>query len=164
MWPGQPPSGCLRCSPTAQEGFEGVVPERRPFPPFASESHLSSYDFGTCYHPPEIQHSDATFEITPLELAAWLERDDRPFLLDVREANEWEIGHLPGALRISVNELAGRLNELDSAREMVVYCRSGVRSGRAVDLLKQSGFRRVKNLVGGILRWSDDVDPRIPKY
>ena len=107
---------------------------------------------------------DAHYEITPRETAAWLERDDRPFLLDVREANEWDIGHLPGAVRISVNELPARLGELDTAREMVVYCRSGVRSGRAVDLLRQAGFRKVKNMVGGILRWSDDVDPRIPKY
>ena len=107
---------------------------------------------------------DARYEITPREVAAWLEREDRPFLLDVREANEWEIGHLPGAVRISVNELPARLNELDTAREMVVYCRSGARSGRAVDLLRQAGFRKVKNMVGGILRWSDEVDPSIPKY
>jgi adenylyltransferase/sulfurtransferase len=107
---------------------------------------------------------DARYEITPVEVAAWIERDDRPFLLDVREANEWEIGHLPGATRISVNELPARLNELDSAVEMVVYCRSGARSGRAVDLLRQAGFRKVKNMVGGILRWSDEVDVTIPKY
>lgn len=107
---------------------------------------------------------DARYEITPLEVAAWIERPDRPFLLDVREANEWEIGHLPGATRISVNELPSRLNELDSAVEMVIYCRSGARSGRAVDLLRQAGFRKVKNMVGGILRWSDDVDASIPKY
>jgi len=56
------------------------------------------------------------------------------------------------------------MNELNSAVEMVVYCRSGVRSGRAVDMLKQAGFRRLKNMVGGILRWSDDVDPSIPRY
>jgi len=74
---------------------------------------------------------DARYEITPVEVAAWIERDDRPFLLDVREANEWEIGHLPGATRISVNELPARLNELDSAVEMVVYCRSGARGGFA---------------------------------
>jgi adenylyltransferase/sulfurtransferase len=107
---------------------------------------------------------DAAFEITPLEVAAWLERPDKPFLLDVREANEWEIGRLPGATRISVNELPSRLNELDSAVEMVVYCRSGARSGRAVDLLRQAGFRKLKNMVGGLLRWSDEVDPSIPKY
>ena len=108
--------------------------------------------------------ADNAYEITPIEVAAWLRRDDAPFLLDVREPNEWEIGHLPGATRISVNELQNRLNELDTAREMVVYCRSGVRSGRAVDMLRGAGFRKVKNMTGGILRWSDEVDPSIPKY
>ena len=103
-------------------------------------------------------------EITPSEVNTWLHGDDPPFLLDVREPNEWEIGHLPDATRISVNELQGRLNELDTAREMVVYCRSGARSGRAVDMLRAAGFRKVKNMTGGILRWSDDVDASIPKY
>ena len=105
-----------------------------------------------------------SYEISPAEVSGWLQRDDPPFLLDVREPNEWEIGHLSGATRISVNELQGRLNELDTAREMVVYCRSGARSGRAVDMLRAAGFRKVKNMTGGILRWSDDVDSSIPKY
>jgi sulfur-carrier protein adenylyltransferase/sulfurtransferase len=113
---------------------------------------------------PEPAQADQSYEITPIEVAAWLRRDERPFLLDVREPNEWDIGHLPGAVRISVNELQGRMNELDTAREMVVYCRSGVRSGRAVDMLRTAGFRKVKNMTGGILRWSDEVDPSIPKY
>ncbi|HNP88926.1 MAG TPA: rhodanese-like domain-containing protein, partial [Kouleothrix sp.] len=113
---------------------------------------------------PEPVQTDLAGEITPTETAAWLQRDDAPFLLDVREANEWEIGYIPGAVRISVNELQSRLNELDTAREMVVYCRSGVRSARAVNMLKQAGFRKVKNMTGGILRWSDDVDPSLPKY
>lgn len=103
-------------------------------------------------------------EITPGEVAAWLEHPDKPFLLDVREANEWDIGHLPDATRISVNELAQRLHELDPERETVVYCRSGGRSARAMEMLQLAGFRKVKNMVGGILRWSDDVDPSIPKY
>jgi len=103
-------------------------------------------------------------EITPAEVNTWLHSDAPPFLLDVREPNEWEIGHLPGATRISVNELQGRMNELDTAREMVVYCRSGARSGRAVDMLRAAGFRKVTNMTGGILRWSDEVDPSIPKY
>jgi adenylyltransferase/sulfurtransferase len=112
---------------------------------------------------PEPARADS-YEITPIEVADWLKREDAPFLLDVREPNEWDIGHLPGATRISVNELQGRMNELDTAREMVVYCRSGARSGRAVDMLRAAGFRKVKNLTGGILRWSDEVDPSIPKY
>jgi sulfur-carrier protein adenylyltransferase/sulfurtransferase len=112
---------------------------------------------------PEPVRADS-YEITPIEVADWLKRDDAPFLLDVREPNEWQIGHLPGATRISVNELQGRMNELDTAREMVVYCRSGARSGRAVDMLRAAGFRKVKNMTGGILRWSDEVDSSIPKY
>ncbi|MCS6840014.1 MAG: molybdopterin-synthase adenylyltransferase MoeB [Roseiflexaceae bacterium] len=117
-----------------------------------------------CGISPEEAHRDSTIEITPIEVAEWLQSDHPPFLLDVREANEWEICHLPGAVRISINELAERMNELDSAVEMVVYCRSGVRSARAVDLLRQAGFRKVKNMAGGILRWSDEVDPSVPKY
>ncbi len=105
-----------------------------------------------------------SYEITPVEVNTWLHSDDPPLLLDVRDPNEWEIGHLPDAIRISVNELQGRMNELDTAREMVVYCRSGMRSGRAVDMLRAAGFRKVKNMTGGILRWSDDVDASIPKY
>lgn len=103
-------------------------------------------------------------EMTPLDVAAWLEKPNKPLLLDVREANEWEIGHLPGATRISVNELPERLNELDSAVEMVVYCRSGVRSAKAIGILKQAGFRKLTNMAGGILRWSEEVDPSIPQY
>ncbi|MBC8163845.1 MAG: molybdopterin-synthase adenylyltransferase MoeB [Roseiflexaceae bacterium] len=103
-------------------------------------------------------------EMAPREVAEWLERPDKPLLLDVREANEWEIGHLPGATRISVNELPERLSELDSAIEMVVYCRSGVRSAKAIGILKQAGFRKLTNMAGGILRWSDEVDPSIPQY
>ena len=104
-------------------------------------------------------------EITPRELAEWLERPDRPFLLDVRNPYEVAIASIPGTDKlIPLDQLPERINELDSAREMVVYCRSGVRSGRAVELLKTAGFRKVKNLVGGILRWADDVDPSLPKY
>jgi molybdopterin/thiamine biosynthesis adenylyltransferase/rhodanese-related sulfurtransferase len=117
-----------------------------------------------CGISPEEAHRDATIEMTPAEVADWLHSDNPPFLLDVREPNEWEICHIPGAVRISVNELAERMNELDSAVEMVVYCRSGVRSARAVELLRQAGFRKVKNMAGGILRWSDEVDPSVPKY
>jgi adenylyltransferase/sulfurtransferase len=105
------------------------------------------------------------FEITPRELAEWLERPDRPFLLDVRNPYEVAIASIPGTDKlIPIDQLPERINELDSAREIVVYCRSGARSGRAVELLKSVGFRKVKNLVGGILRWADEVDPSVPKY
>ena len=117
-----------------------------------------------CGLTPQPESVSTAVEITPREVAAWLQSDNPPFILDVREPNEWAIGHLPGAVRISINELPARLNELDPSREIVAYCRSGVRSGRAVELLRSAGFRKVKNMTGGILRWSDEVDPSIPKY
>jgi molybdopterin/thiamine biosynthesis adenylyltransferase/rhodanese-related sulfurtransferase len=114
---------------------------------------------------PEVQTLSNQYEITPSELASWLERPDRPYLLDVRNPYEVEIASIPGTSQvIPVDQLPERLSELDSAQELVVYCRSGARSGRAVELLKSAGFRRVKNLTGGILRWADDVDPSVAKY
>lgn len=114
---------------------------------------------------PEEQTLSNQFEITPRELAEWLERSDRPFLLDVRNPYEVAIASIPGTDKlIPIDQLPERINELDPSREMVVYCRSGARSGRAVELLKSVGFRKVKNLVGGILRWADEVDPSLPKY
>jgi molybdopterin/thiamine biosynthesis adenylyltransferase/rhodanese-related sulfurtransferase len=114
---------------------------------------------------PEVQSLSNQYEIAPAELAAWLERSDRPYLLDVRNPYEVEIASIPGTSQvIPVDQLPERLSELDSAQELVVYCRSGARSGRAVELLKSAGFRRVKNLAGGILRWADDVDPSVAKY
>ncbi|MCX7789421.1 MAG: molybdopterin-synthase adenylyltransferase MoeB [Chloroflexaceae bacterium] len=105
------------------------------------------------------------YVITPLELANWLQRDDRPFLLDVRNPYEVAIASIAGTDKlIPIDQLPERIHELDSAREIVVYCRSGVRSARAVELLKQAGFRKIKNLEGGVLRWSDEVDPTVAKY
>jgi sulfur-carrier protein adenylyltransferase/sulfurtransferase len=114
---------------------------------------------------PEVKVLSNQYEITPTELAAELRSDERPYLLDVRNPYEIEIATIGGTDKvIPVDQLAERLSELDSARDMVVYCRSGVRSGRAVELLKGTGFRKVRNLVGGVLRWSDDVDPSVAKY
>ncbi|PDW02793.1 molybdopterin-synthase adenylyltransferase MoeB [Candidatus Viridilinea mediisalina] len=114
---------------------------------------------------PEAPTLSNQYEITPSELAHELQQDQRPYLLDVRNPSEVEIATIPGTDKvIPVDQLAERLNELDSSHNMVVYCRSGARSGRAVELLKGAGFRKVRNLVGGILRWSDDVDATVAKY
>jgi len=114
---------------------------------------------------PEVNNLSNQYEITPSELAEWLQRDDRPYLLDVRNPYEVEIAAIPGTDKvIPVDQLPERLSELDSSREMVVYCRSGARSGSAVELLKSAGFRKVKNMVGGVLRWADDVDTSMAKY
>ena len=102
-------------------------------------------------------------EIAPRELKARLDRGDDLFILDVREPHEFQICNLGGHL-IPLGELSRRVNELDSSREIVAHCRSGKRSAEAVEFLGSAGFRKVLNLKGGILAWSDEVDASVPKY
>ncbi len=103
-------------------------------------------------------------EIEPLELKDLLDRRLPMLLLDVREPHEWQMCRIPGATLIPLGQLLSRTAELAAAEDIVVYCRSGVRSGRAVELLKGKGFPRVRNLRGGILAWADQVDPSMPRY
>jgi adenylyltransferase/sulfurtransferase len=103
-------------------------------------------------------------EVTPAELAERLRRRDDFDLVDVREAYELDIARIDGARLVPLATLTELLHTLDSARDIVVMCRSGARSAKAVRQLQAAGFRRVWNLAGGILRWSDDVDPSLPKY
>jgi sulfur-carrier protein adenylyltransferase/sulfurtransferase len=102
-------------------------------------------------------------EIAPRDLKSRLDRGDDLFILDVREPHEYQICNLKGTL-IPLGELPRRVHELDSSREIVAHCRSGKRSGEAVDFLRKAGFRKILNLKGGILAWSDEVDPSVPKY
>jgi adenylyltransferase/sulfurtransferase len=102
-------------------------------------------------------------EIQVEELKRRLDAGDDIFVLDVREPHEYQICNLGGYL-IPLGDLPKRVNELDSSREIVAHCRSGVRSGKAVDFLRQAGFKKVHNLAGGILAWADRVDPKMPKY
>jgi molybdopterin/thiamine biosynthesis adenylyltransferase/rhodanese-related sulfurtransferase/molybdopterin converting factor small subunit len=107
---------------------------------------------------------EPSWEITPRELEEKLRNGSKVVLLDVREPNEWEIAHMEGALLIPQGDLPARMNELNSADEIVVYCRGGTRSARAVSLLRSAGFRRLKNLRGGINAWAQEVDPSMPQY
>ncbi len=102
-------------------------------------------------------------DITPTELKARLDRGDDIYILDVREPHEYQICNIGGHL-IPLGELARRAAELDSSKEIVAHCRSGKRSAEAVDFLRKAGFRKISNLKGGILAWSDEVDPSVPKY
>jgi sulfur-carrier protein adenylyltransferase/sulfurtransferase len=102
-------------------------------------------------------------EITPRELKARLDRGDDLYILDVREPHEYQICNIHGNL-IPLGELSRRAHELDSSREIVAHCRSGKRSAEAVQFLQKAGFRKIWNLKGGILAWSDEVDPSVPKY
>ena len=110
--------------------------------------------------------SDEISEIDPTELVERLAAPQPPFLLDVREPYEWDISNLEqgGAVLIPLGELEDRLDELPSDRQIVVYCRSGQRSATAVHALIASGLTDVHNLRGGVLAWTDDVDPSLTKY
>jgi sulfur-carrier protein adenylyltransferase/sulfurtransferase len=114
-------------------------------------------------HQPQVEVG-ADFEITPIELKSKMDRGDKFVLVDVREPEEYAIARIPGSTLIPRATLPERLHELSTADDIVVHCKSGVRSGMAVEFLKQAGYRKVKNLVGGISRWSDEVDPSVPKY
>ncbi|MCH7766020.1 MAG: molybdopterin-synthase adenylyltransferase MoeB [Acidobacteria bacterium] len=102
-------------------------------------------------------------EMEPVELKRKLDAGEDVFILDVREPHEYQICHLNGHL-IPLGDLPKRVSELDSARTIVAHCRSGMRSAQAVEFLRTAGFRKVWNLKGGILAWSDTVDPSVPKY
>jgi adenylyltransferase/sulfurtransferase len=102
-------------------------------------------------------------EIQVEELKRRLDAGEDLFVLDVREPHEYQICHINGHL-IPLGDLPKRVHELDSSREIVAHCRSGVRSAKAVAFLQQAGFTKVHNLAGGILAWADRVDPRMPKY
>ena len=103
-------------------------------------------------------------ELTVKELKSKLDRKDNFVLLDVREVHEYQICNLPDAKLIPLGTLPQRLNELNPADEIVVHCRTGVRSGKACGILKEAGFKNVWNVKGGILAWSAEVDPSVPKY
>jgi sulfur-carrier protein adenylyltransferase/sulfurtransferase len=103
-------------------------------------------------------------EITVQELKGKLDRGDDVYVLDVREPNEYQICRIEGSTLIPLGELASRTAELDRNREMVVHCKMGGRSAKAVALLQERGFTRARNLKGGILEWIDRVDPSQSKY
>jgi molybdopterin/thiamine biosynthesis adenylyltransferase/rhodanese-related sulfurtransferase len=102
--------------------------------------------------------------ITATELKTRIDRQDKFVLIDVREPFEYEISRIPGSKLIPLGELPARLSELDSADDIVLHCKMGGRSAKALRILQEAGFRKLNNLQGGITAWSDDVDPSVPKY
>ncbi len=102
-------------------------------------------------------------QLTVKELKARRDAGDDVFLLDVREPYEYQIAQIGGTL-IPQNDVPNRLADIPRDREIVVQCRSGARSQRIAEFLKQSGYTQVANLAGGILAWSDEIDPKVQKY
>jgi len=108
--------------------------------------------------------SDNETDTTVTELKKKIDAKEDFFLLDVREPNEYQIGRIPGSTLIPLGEVPQRVNEIPRDKEIIVHCKMGGRSAKAATFLRQQGFTRVKNLKGGILDWSDKIDPSVPKY
>ena len=102
-------------------------------------------------------------QLTVKELKQRIDAGEEVFILDVREPFEYQIANIGGKL-IPQNDVPQRLAEIDRDREVIVQCKSGGRSQKIAEFLKQAGYPRVVNLAGGILAWSDQIDPKVPKY
>jgi adenylyltransferase/sulfurtransferase len=126
-------------------------------------THLIDYE-QFCGINPQTEQGETDRDITATRLKARLDAGDDLVLLDVREPNEWQITRIEGARLIPVNSVTARAGELSTADEIVLYCRSGVRSARALQALRELGFRKLWNLRGGILAWANEVDPSMPQY
>lgn len=164
---GEPLIGRLLLVDALAMSFRTVRVRRDPKCPVCGtreQKELIDYD-GFCGIVPESANADHDLpELLPTELAERIRRGDEFDLIDVREPHEWDIARIPGARLVPLGTLADALATLDSTREIIVHCKMGGRSAKAVRQLQSAGFRKVWNLKGGILRWSDDVDPSTPKY
>jgi adenylyltransferase/sulfurtransferase len=109
-------------------------------------------------------HVPSQTEITAVELKRRLDRGDKLRIIDVREPHEYQINRIAGATLIPMHDVLKRSNELDPEEELVIQCKTGVRSGKVADYLRSVGFKHVYNLKGGIVDWIDRVDPSQPKY
>jgi adenylyltransferase/sulfurtransferase len=105
-------------------------------------------------------------EITPLELKVKRDEHQDFALIDVREPNEYDIAHIEGSVLVPLSQLPNRFHELDKykGKEIVVHCKSGIRSAKAIAFLKQQGFEHLENLAGGINEWTNQVDSSLAKY
>jgi len=140
-------------------------PKCRVCGPDADIKELIDYEefCGVPGHDHDEGSAGADWDITAPELSRRLQNNHLK-LLDVREPHELEISALPDAVNIPLGGLAAHLSELDSAEDMVIFCKSGSRSARALELLVSAGFKKVKNLKGGINAWAQEVDSSLPIY
>lgn len=134
--------------------------------PNADIKELIDYEefCGVPGHHADDTSAGAGWDITAQEMKERLERDPNLLLLDVREPHELQISAIEGAKNIPLGEVAQRMSELDSAEEMIVFCKRGSRSARAIEILSSAGFKKMNNLKGGINAWAEEVDKSLPLY
>jgi MoaD family protein len=166
---GQPLIGRLLLYDALQMRFRELKLRRDPDCPVCGDhptiKALVDYEAFCGIAPAQTQPAAAGVpEVTAEELKRQLDRGENVFVLDVREPNEYQICKIAGSKLIPLGELPARVSELDRDRDLVVHCKMGGRSAKAVALLQERGFTRVRNLKGGILAWIDRVDPTQSKY
>jgi sulfur-carrier protein adenylyltransferase/sulfurtransferase len=168
---GEPLIGRLLLFDALKMKFRELKLRRNPECPLCGENptikELIDYDVFCGVTPPQPAPVEATdWEVTPAQLKAELDGGRAITIIDVREPHEWQISNLEplGARLIPLGQVPARLNEIDSADEIVVHCKMGGRSAKAYEVLKQAGYKKIRNLKGGILAWADQVDPSMPKY
>jgi len=167
---GDPLIGRLLLYSATDMSFEFVKlhknPECRICGPHPTVTELIDYDAfcGMPGHEEESGSAGEEWDITPLDLEAQLMGGSKLKLVDVREPHELKISHIEGAHVIPLGQLASRLSELDQADDIVLICKAGVRSTRALQILYSAGFRKLHNLKGGMNAWVKDVDPSQPLY
>lgn len=163
---GEPLVGRLLLYDALEMSFDEVQLHKDPDCPICGENpsitELMDYVEFCGLDPAEVLEAD--WEISAAELSRRLYSGAELTLLDVREPHEWEIARMESAVLIPYGELAAHLKELDSTQDIVLYCRTGVRSARALSMMRDAGFRRLKNLRGGINAWSRAIDPKMPEY
>lgn len=162
---GEPLVGRLLLVDALTMSFRKLAVRRNPACPACGDAPRRE-SRSTFFSPFCVPNPMAVPEITVQDLHALRERGEEPFILDVRRPEEYEIANLGGAL-IPLDQLPHRLSELEDHRDdpvIVVHCRSGGRSAQAVQVLQREGFTNVVNLKGGVLAWSDEIDPSMPKY
>jgi sulfur-carrier protein adenylyltransferase/sulfurtransferase len=171
---GEPLIGRLLLFDALKMKFRELKLRRNPACPLCGEQptikELIDYEAFCGITPPAqvaAQPAEASdWEVTPAQLKAELDSGKPLTIIDVREPHEWQISNLEayGARLIPLGQFPAHVNELDSADEIVVHCKMGGRSAKAYEVLKQAGFKKIRNLKGGILAWADQVDPQMPKY
>jgi adenylyltransferase/sulfurtransferase len=163
---GEPLIGRLLLFDALKMQFRQLTVRKDPRCPICSEQptirELIDYEEFCGIEPEAV--TEPSLEITPRELKQKLDRGERVFVLDVREPHEWQIARIPDTTLIPMGQVAARMHELPNADEIVVFCKTGGRSAKVVNFLYNTGFRRIKNLTGGITRWANEVDPTVPKY
>lgn len=161
---GEPLVGKLLLTDALSASFRTINIPRDPSCPACGTREITALIDYDAFCGTTVDDTTESTEITPRELAERIQRGDIPRIIDVREPHEYQYARIPHAELIPLPQLGNVVPTLDPEAELVLHCHSGGRSTWAANQLRALGFKRVRNLTGGITRWSEEVDPTVPRY